>query len=64
MASRIVKEDGVEFRINLRETGNEPPHVHVTLGGKEFRINLRNGQFLDDALKGQERKVVKLFLDR
>jgi len=63
MAPRIVKENGIEFRINLRETENEPPHVHVELGGEEFRINLRNGQFLDEAPKGQSRKVMKLFVE-
>jgi hypothetical protein len=44
----VAREGPFEFKIYPRESGFEPPHVHVWLGNEDVcRINLDNGEYID-----------------
>ena len=61
MAPKIVKEGGIEFWIYPKESGLESPHVHVYMGEQMVRINLRTGDFMDQAPRGKKRAIMKTF---
>jgi hypothetical protein len=44
----VAREGGFEFRVYTREAAYEPPHVHVIFEGEQVRINLDNGEFMEE----------------
>ena len=52
----IVRDDGIIFVIHTND--HLPAHVHVKLqDGKECRINLMSGKFMDAAPAGMTKKI-------
>ena len=58
----VVTEGRFQFKVNLRENDYEPPHVHVWVHNDDVcRINLDNGEFLDNPPPGDGRAIVEVY---
>ena len=57
----IVREGEFTFIIHTRELPFEPPHVHVSFGGDEVRIELGGGTFMEPPPAGKRRAIVDAF---
>lgn len=61
MAPKIAEIGEFTFVIHTEEDDREAPHVHVSCGGAEFRINLRDGAFLEPPPSGKARKASQAY---
>ena len=57
----VVREGEFSFIVHTREFPFEPPHVHVSFGGEEVRIELLGGTFMEDPPPGKRRAIVVVF---
>ena len=59
----VVIEGNLRFVINTRENLNEPPHVHVWIGGQSVcRIGLQDGEFMEKPPDGTARKIMDVYV--
>ncbi len=57
----VAQEGEFEFIVHTREQRFEPPHVHVRFGGKEVRIELNSGTFMEDPPSGKRAAILKAY---
>jgi len=57
----VAREGEFEFRVYTHEAAYEPPHVHVVFGGEQVRINLDNGEFMEEPAPGKQRAIRKAY---
>ena len=56
----VAREGEVEFIVHTRD--HHPPHVHVVLpDGKELRINLNDGSFMDPMPNGKGNVIAEAY---
>ncbi|MCK4392745.1 DUF4160 domain-containing protein [Candidatus Bipolaricaulota bacterium] len=58
----VAREGEFEFRVYTREAVYEPPHVHVTFGGAQVRINLDNGEFMEEPPPHKRRAIHEAYV--
>ena len=52
----VARDNGITFVIHVND--HQPPHVHVKLvDGRECRINLVSGEFMDTTPAGMMRNI-------
>ena len=58
----VARENGIRFVIYPND--HLPPHVHVKLtDGRECRIDLRSGDFMDDAPPGTMNRIRESYFE-
>jgi hypothetical protein len=57
----VVRDGEFEFAIHTRELPFEPPHVHVWFEGKDVRIELGKGTFMEEPPAGKRRAIREAF---
>jgi len=60
MVPTVAREGEIQFIVRTRD--HDPPHVHVSLpDGKEVRINLNDGSFMDPVPKGKGKTIEQAY---
>jgi hypothetical protein len=57
----IARDGEFRFVIHTRELPFEPPHVHVSFGDDEIRIELVSGMFMEHPPEGKRRPLLEAF---
>ncbi len=57
----VAREGEFQFSVYPREAAYEPPHVHVVFAGEQVRINIDNGQFMEEPPPGKRRAIRKAY---
>ena len=57
----VAREGEFRFVIYTKESLLEPPHVHVWFGGKEVRIQLNSGTFMEEPPRGKRRAILAAY---
>lgn len=57
----VARDGGFQFVIHTREFSFEPPHVHVWFEGRDVRIELGKGTFLEEPPLDRRRAILEAF---